>query len=305
VNRSSATVTAGSKRRPIADRRGYVLLMTLALLVVAVLSQAGMARRSLQLALEANQAQSELQRRWAATSCRDFLLPSAEAIFIGLEEASQDQRPRWPAPRQIDATLRLGDYDVRLVLADEDAKTNLNMLYAKKPGDVSRALLETARAGLVPELRPDVSREAKLRKRAFASWGHVFPIASTLQMPDGWERLGQVAEEITCWGAGKPNIRRASDQTIEMIATAAAGGAAARKLLEARRSTEEDLLLADLLETLDLKRADQLKLRSALSDRSSCYSLSLALGDGRGRWYHLWIEGDRTAGGEHLHSFSW
>ena len=79
-----------------------------------------------------------------------------------------------------------GDFDVRLTLADEDAKTNLNSIHAKKPADVSLALVDVARSGLVPELRPDLSREAKLRRRAFGSWGNVFPIASTLSDPEGW-----------------------------------------------------------------------------------------------------------------------
>lgn len=305
MNRLSAIATVGSSRRRQSRRSGYVLLMTLALLVIAALAQAGLARRSLHAALAANEAQSELQRHWAAASCRDFMLQQAETIFIQMEEAGEQRRPRWPTPRQINASLKLGGFEVQLVLADEDAKTNLNALQAKKPTDVHLALIQQARSGLTPELRPEMSREAKLRKRWFATWGQVYPIASTLTLPDGWERLTQVSQEITCWGDGKPNVRRASDQTVEVVATAAIGGAAARKLLEARRAAQEDLLLADLLESLDLRRADQLKLRGVLSDRSSCYSLSMALGEGRRRWYHLWVQGDRAASGGAVQSFSW
>lgn len=304
MKRSSTTTTTGCRRRP-DDRSGYVLLMTLALLVVVVLSQAGLARHSLQLALEANQAQSDLQRRWGATSCRNLLLPQAESIFNACEDETAERRPRWPAPYQVHATAKLGEFDVQLTLADEDAKTNLNSIYAKKPADVSLALVDVAQSGLVPELRPDLSREAKLRRRSFGSWGNVFPVASTLSDPEGWDRLGQVAQELTCWGDGKPNIRRASDQTLKRAITTVSGGAVAQHVLEARRSVEDDLLLTDLLATLDLKRAEQIKIRSVLSDRSSCYSLSLALGDGRGRWYHLWIDGDRATGGAQFQSFSW
>lgn len=306
MRRLLATAIVDSRRRRRDRRGGYVLLMTLALLVIAALSQAGLARRSLQAALAANEAQSNLQRRWAAASCRDFLLPQAEAIFIRLEEAGGDRRPRWPTPRTVTVALTLGESAIELVLADEDAKANLNTLHAKKPADFNLALVETAMSGLTPELRPNLSPEAKLRKRQFATWGQVFPIASVLSLPDGWERLAQATENLTCWGGGKPNIRRASDQTVEMVATAAVGGAAARKLLEARQNAAQDLLLSDLLQTLELRRADQLKLRGVLSDRSSCYSLSMALGSERRQWYYLWIQGDRTAvGSERLQSFSW
>lgn len=306
MKRSSATVTAGSKPRRRDRRNGYVLLMTLALLVIAALSQAGLARRSLQAALASSEAQRDLQRRWAASSCRDFLLPQAEAIFIQLEEQAEQSSRRWPTPHSLEAVIRLGDLDVSIVLSDEDAKTNLNALHSKKPANVHLALMQYSSTGLVPELRPDMSREAKLRKRSFATWGQVFPIASVLSLPDGWERLTKASSDLTCWGDGKPNIRRASDKTLETVAATAVGGAGARKLLEVRRSQKEDLLLADLLESLELRRADQLKLRSVLSDRSSCYGLWVALGDHRRRWYHFWVQGDRAvSGGQQWHSFSW
>jgi len=306
VNRFIAIKPGRSSRRRRARRDGYVLLMTLALLVIAALSQTGLARRSLLAALEANQARADLQRRWAATSCRQLLLEQAEEILIGLEDAQHSRRPKWPAPKESRAQFTLGGFAIELVLADEDAKANLNALYARKPGQVRLMLMELVRSSLVPELRPDTSPEAKLRRRWFSSWGQVFNIASVLSTPGGWQRLSEIAAEVTCWGQGKPNIRRASDRIVETAAATVVSRDVARKLLEARRRTEGDLLLADLLAGLDLKRIDQVKLRGVLGDRSSCHSLRMALGDGRRQWYYLWIAGDRAASSPAgVQSFSW
>jgi hypothetical protein len=305
LSRYMRTAAAANRPRPRKNRHGYVLLMTLALLVIAALSEAGLARRSLQTALEAQQAQAALQRQWAQASCRQFLLERADALLIELE-VSDDRRPQWPAPRELRAAFTLAGMDIELILADEDAKLNLNALYSRKPAELRAKLLDLLGASLATELRPDTSREAKLRKRWFTSWGQVVAVAQVMATPGGWEQLMKATADMTCWGEGKPNVRRASDRTIETVAAAVVGGAAARKLLEARRAYEGDLLLADLLTTLELRRADQLKLRGALSDHSSCTSLWMALGDGRRRWYHLWIQGDRGASGpDGLQSFHW
>jgi hypothetical protein len=305
MRRCIAAKCIGFRRTPKGSRHGYVLLMTLALLVIAALAEAGLARRSLQSALEANLAQAGLQRRWAAASCRDTILAHADELFVLLEDA-KDRRPRWPAPGEIQAQFSLAGQSVELALGDEDAKTNLNTLYARKPADVRLVITDAAHGAFTPELRPDLTSEAKIRRRYFDSWGQVFPIASVLSEADGWKQLAQAARQITCWGSGKPNIRRASDSVLEKAATAAVGSETARKLLQARRTCQEDLLLDSVLEGLPIKRLDQVKLRSALGDRSSCYSLWLALGDDRRHWYHLWVQGDRGSavpGG--VQSFHW
>jgi hypothetical protein len=291
-----------SKRR--RSRRGYVLLMTLVLIVIAVLCLAGLARRSLQLALDAKEAQDELQRRWLALSCREMLLDHAEELFIQAEDAV-DRRPQWPASKDSSAVFSTAGMQVRVVLGDEDAKLNLNSLYARRPDDVRPLLIRYAGGSLAPKLAPDVRPEAKRRKRSFASWGQVFDLAAVFSQGHGAE-LMTATGDLTCWGDAKPNIRRSSDAALQEAATLALNREAARKLVTARADFEGDLLLPELLAKLDLRRTDQMKLRSALSDRSSCYSLWLELETPRRRWYYLWVQGDPAAGAvAPVQSFCW
>jgi hypothetical protein len=290
------------KRRQ--SRQGYVLLMTLVLIVIAVLCLAGLARRSLQLALDAKEAQDELQCRWLALSCREMLLDRAEEQFIEAEDAV-DRRSQWPASKEFSAAFSMAGMQARVVLGDEDAKLNLNSLYARRPDDVRPLLIRYAGGSLAPKLAPDVRPEAKRRKRQFASWGQVFDLAAAFSQGHGAEFL-QATSDLTCWGDGKPNIRRSSNRALQEAVSLALNREVAGKLVTARADFECDLLLPELLAKLELRRTDQMKLRSALSDRSSCYSLWLELETPRRRWYYLWIQGDSAAGtGGRVQSFCW
>lgn len=277
--------------------------MTLVLIVIAALTQAGLARRSLQLAIDANEAQSELQHRWLAASCRELFLEQADRFFIQAEDAVADQRPRWPTPASASATFEAAGGRAWVQLADEDSKLNLNAVHARKPEQVRLLLTEKSGGRLAPQLRPDMRREAQLRKRPFSSWGQVFDVARTFAA-DQSDLLLEAAAAVTCWGDGKLNIRRATDESIEAAASLVLNREAARKLIDARAMFEGDLLLSELLAKLELRRPDQTKLRGVLSDRSSCYSLWLVLETDRRRWYHLWIAVDPSGDGR-IHSFSW
>ncbi|MCA9234854.1 MAG: general secretion pathway protein GspK [Planctomycetales bacterium] len=298
-------IAAARRKRP-PRRDGYVLIMVLVLIVVAALSEAGLARKSLQRALAAQQAQAELQRRWAAASCQQTLLDDAQQRFIAWEDA-EGRSPRWPAPRSAVAECIVGGYRMRVRLADEEAKLNLNALYAKQPEKFRSALLTLVSTELPLEPRPDLSRTAKLRRQTFSTWGQLFSLAAVLSQADGFDRLLAATDRITCWGDGKTNLRRCDDATLMHVVTGAVGRDAASDAIKSRRAAEEDLLLPAFLESLDLRRSEQLKLRAVLSDESTCYSLWLELADAQGRrWYHLWIAGDRqTRTPDGLISFHW
>lgn len=291
-------------RQRRSSRRGYVLLMTLVLIVIAALCQAGLARRSLRLALDSRDAQEDLQRRWFAESCRDLFLKRADELFILAEDAAMHRRPQWPAPHAMSSEFVVDRMHVRLLLADEDAKLNLNALNARQSDQLRATILRLTGGALPLLLHPDPSREAKLRKRTFASWGQVFDLPQVFPQGQG-SLFMKATENLSCWGDGKPNIRRAADETLDLAASQALSRDAARQIVGARASFEGDLLLPELLAKLDLRRSDQLKLRGALSDRSSCYSLWLELETDRRRWYYLWVLGDAASGGPPIASFRW
>src|SRR3982750_969566 len=113
----------GAMRNCAHERRGgYVLILTLALLVLAATLMVAVARAAGDHAMLARQEQAGLQRRWGAVSCRAALLPSADQILVRAE--LQAHRPV-PIHR---ARLQLGAQTFDVAIGDEQAKTNVNAL---------------------------------------------------------------------------------------------------------------------------------------------------------------------------------
>ena len=280
--------------------------MTLALIVIAAISQAGFVRRSMELALEAAEAQEELQRRWGAVSCRNILLDGAAERFDALQQRyAADDALRWPAPSRIavELSLRRGRY--RCILADENTKLNVNQLYGSKREQLRPLLLDLTRDRIPIQLRPDQSKEAKARKHWFTSWGQIFKLPHAFQASDMQTILESTAE-ITCWGDGKMNIFRLSDRTLGRIATDVVNSQTASDLLDLRNDSDQEFIWPDALDRLDARRSEKLRLRRALSGESSCFSLWLEVQTPRRTEWHLWVDGDRAAasGGGRL-SFHW
>jgi len=145
------------RRRRVRQRSGYVLIMTLVMIVIAALSLAGLARRSLLLANESIIAQRELQRYWGTQSCRHLLLDQANAIFENLEAPHAEGELPWPAPRQLTASVTLAGMTYRLWLGDEDAKLNLNTLTAHLPRQRRAMLSQLTDSQNLLQLTPDTS----------------------------------------------------------------------------------------------------------------------------------------------------
>src|SRR5438105_761777 len=97
----------------IHQRRGYVLVTSLALLVLSATLLISMGRSAIDRTMRACQSQEELQRRWGQISCRRAILPFAETILTQLEK-----RERRPMPLHR-ASIRLGGQEFDLILADE------------------------------------------------------------------------------------------------------------------------------------------------------------------------------------------
>ncbi|MCA9140009.1 MAG: hypothetical protein KDB00_24720, partial [Planctomycetales bacterium] len=113
-------------------RGGYVLLMVLAVLVLMVTVLATLSKLSLRRALAAADAQVRLQQRLGAESIEKALLPQAGKIFETLEEQTEQIRESTgnvvPTPKQIRHAFTMGGVTFDIVLADEDAKLNLNQV---------------------------------------------------------------------------------------------------------------------------------------------------------------------------------
>ena len=76
------------------SRRGYVLLMTLALLVMSSTLLVTVGRIAISHAALASTAQARLQRKWGIITCRNAVLPFAEPILLRVESDANVPMPQ-------------------------------------------------------------------------------------------------------------------------------------------------------------------------------------------------------------------
>lgn len=275
--------------------------MTLVLVSLSTILLAGFARHSLRLALAATRARDDLQRRWAFETCRRSVLLQADQIFESRANTIKGDLVPWPQPAALATTIRLGDMQVSMVLADEDAKLDVNQVYEDPHARPKLASmiqhLSPPVSALPLQLRPFADRSISPQP-SFSSWGQVFDLtlhesglsktaaqkherqgASALPLifltgqHEGLGKLMQGTRELTCWGSGRLNVARASDQTLETVVKRVEGDEVAQAILEQRRSTGQ----------INLNQTSQL--RSLLTDRSECYSLWVELTSDFGQSY--------------------
>jgi type II secretory pathway component PulK len=268
-------------------RRGYALLLVLFVLAIAAAAMAGIGRLSFEKSLRASRAESDLRRRWAVLTARSVLLPKADAILT-----------RADAPvSQVRSTILLNGRPLTLIFGDEQAKANINLLYARlglagAEREV-RAIVAGANAAVPVELRPvpgvgksfgtpDADDEDPL---AFESFGQMFG-------PSPPQALHPVAADLTCWGDGVLNLNRASDRAVRAALSGRLAAAEITRLLDFR-AKNPDLDGSDLLDLLKLSERRREAVDDLLAGESSCHSLWTISDSGNRKWYDLAIsQGD-------------
>lgn len=287
-------------RRP---RRGFALVMTIVLIAIAGLVLAAIARHSLAIAAEALAAEEELQQRWAALSCQRAILPRAERLLARKESQTRESGGDPRDARRLAATVRLGTITAKLILADENAKASLNAL-AGDGDEVSRAIEQLADAGeLEVRLRPYRRKAESEGSLAFDSWGQVFAL-DRAQSGGVSQSLCAATAEVTCWGDGRLNLRRASDEAVQRICRTQTSPTVVRRLLE-ERAKSADWDLARLLKSLQLAEGDHRRLHAVLTDSSHCYSLWVLATTAQCPEAWFFVARSHGAGTPHISSFTW
>jgi hypothetical protein len=265
-----------------------VLLLTLVLIALATAGTAGVVRLGLRQALAASSAERDLQRRWAVTSARAAVLPAAEDVLANAEVRGGQ------AVRTTASTVVLSGQRVTLVVADEQAKVNVNALLAREgragAERLVRGLVRSADSTVPLQLSPAPGdREGP----AVISFEQVFPGAGPSEL------AGQPATaDVTCWGDGKLNVRRASRDALRTAVGTALDLSQVESLLDARRK-DPRLPVAELLAQLSLTDEQWQAAGELLTDKSACHSLWVVVETDQRAWHSLFVDG--PSGG----SFAW
>ena len=285
-----------------ARSRGYVLLLVLFVVALAAAAMAGICRMSLEKAVHASRAEAELHRRWAIITCRSVLLNKAEAVL------SKAQGPVSEVRREI----ALGGLKYTLIFGDEQAKANVNLLYAQSglagAEREVRSIVQASGAAIPVELRPIPGRGKMFgspdadenEPLAFEGFGQVFGRTQPQVLVAGRGAAPSATAGITCWGDGSLNLRRASDEAVRaVLAHHLPAGEISRLLaFRARNPKLED---SELLDALALPAARREAVEDLLTSESACHSLWIISDSGDRNGYDLAI----TEGEAAVIMFNW
>lgn len=271
---------------------GFALLMVLVVLAVAGSLLGLCAHRSSRRALDAGLEVRGLQRKWAVWSIEATCLARAEAILVeGTPEGG-------PPPAIVRQSIDLGGQTFDLVVADEQAKANVNQVAAARGPDGVRACAGAVGEGrwvlqVLP--RPVETKTAEIRspRVLYVSLEQVFSDASAADLLGaGPDRPGP-ADRLTCWGNGRVHFRRAPAAVLGQ----ALDGLLTQYDLHRLLTLRDELPgagLSEILARLGLKDTVQAEAEKRLTQSSTCHSLWI-VARGRTRdWYRLTVrqEGD-------------
>ena len=318
--------------------RGQVLLLTLLLLALVAVALAGVSRASLSRALVASDAESRLQHRWAVISCQVTLLPRAEMILERTEESAGD-----PAV-STRLAVTLNDQVFELLVADEQAKVNINSIYVdhgrQNAEEVVKNLVRASNNMVKIELDPlpkTSSQDSAPQLPSIGSLDQIFAQANVEDLIGTSEQPGAI-QDVTCWGSGKLNFRRASTSALRQVCSGKLNRSQIEKLLDIRteffqeslknhRVTENipfqndsnpdspepsevierssQIELSKALEQLGLTSSQLEELDELLTDKSTCHSIWIVTRDDLRRYHWLAVAEAVTEGQVSTYNFAW
>lgn len=292
-------------------RPGFVLLMTLVLIALTGFLLAGLARHSISLALQAIEKESELQLHWGTISCRRVMFDDPRALLSekkaneGEQDSDDDDDKEATPIARRSIRITLGSIDYNLLLADENAKLNLNLLLAHE--DIQHAHqivreLSNAPSDVIIRLRPYRNTAIRGATPMVESWGQVFQLRRSRGDAEQANRFQAVTNNITCWGRGRLNFTTASDESLKAACRLVIPDNAANQLVEIRRE-QPDVEISDALSELGLATSKRNALEAILTDHSSCYSLWITATTAQRSWHELRVTNGGGAAGNY--DFSW
>ena len=256
-NESGQKMTAPS-------RRGAVLILTLIILAIVGSWLAMMTNEALRSKALVDDAENELQVRWAQQSVQTICLDNSEILLSGTLGEFSSSTPWIP--------IKLGDVEYQVRIADEQAKVNIaKKLEGSSVEDVAatlRRLAPLARADLVG------LRTAKAHSGVQSSLVVFDQLWIDVNPRDLFGREGKssITQSVTLWGDGKINLSRASDKAaIESLK----GILTHSEVMELLGLYRESSMLntAEILSSFDISNDQKNLLVEQLTQESLCHSV--------------------------------
>ena len=215
--------------------------------------------------------------------------------------------------RALRRSVSLGGQNFELIFSDEQAKVNVNTIHDQKGKRGSERILQelvrTGGARLQVRLRSTESRLHRLDPKRqplppFGSFGQVFADASPALLLEGSDIDDMPVANLTCWGDGRLNLRRASREALEAVCSPLLDRHSISQLLAIRTETP-GISLSKALDRLELPAKDRDKLERLLTDRSASQSLWIAVRSGDRARHYLRVEDTGIRRGPRTVSITW
>ena len=272
------------------NRKGYVLLMVLMLLMVASLLSVGIARKSIELSRLAALEEQELQQRWGRISIRAAVLPRAEVLLC-----SKELRTGGPVV-SMETTISLGEEQMTLLLSDEQAKLNVNLIARLHDLPVvQRSVSRLTEREFFTNLRPNpFATKERTYPPAFEGWGSVYDLSHVLPARSSNSRFPhRLGKQLTCWGDGTLHYARTPSIVFREFCELVVSPEAAITL-EALRNKNPKWNLGRLLQEATLTNEERRTLQRYFTDRSRTHSLWTTVTRGQRTWTRLEIGSSET-----------
>ncbi len=262
-------------------KTGFALVLVLAILAIAATVMVQIATHNLRLTQESLRAQRNLQTRWALASAEKILLPIVDDVLVKANQpiGSDQQRSGLPVA-SVRTIVQLDTCRLTVVLADEDAKVNLNVLRATKD---HAAFLRSTQSLLGPRAATLLSMQPGVQNATFHSWGEVFDLQRLSQQEGDNRALAELTQHATLWGSGRLNIQRADSNAIIELSQTVIPAGTAQSLLQRYEESGRQLPANLLVSTGTENQPEAEQLLSVLRDQSQCFSVWMESEDLTGR----------------------
>lgn len=257
MKRSAQHDHASSSQANGDSRRGFVLMLVLALIVFAVTLLARFSLQSIGLASQAHRREREIQNRWAAWSLASNGVHSAAKI---LQQSNEENRKARANFRNLQ--VELGGQLWHLRINDLDTSINLNTINRLTNGNGANRILASYN---LPEVPFRATQKGQFQP--IDSWGLL------LQTPSlNPSQLADLQQECTCWGSGQLNIRHVTDKVLSKLGRALGRTGLFNRVIRERAKSESPTLKSITAEAA-ISLDDTKLLNATLTDRSAAFSV--------------------------------
>jgi hypothetical protein len=248
-------------------RRGFVLILVLALLFAATLLLARMATHSIRLKSEAATVVETLQRDWAVWSTAHVVLPRSETLLSQADKFVSDEGAMSSIVRQ---EIRISDQPLNVTVVDLDARLNLNAVH--EIGGV--AAVRNILSQFLPEFDSNIRTfsEPSDSRALYSTWADAIDVEAASHDRSITDVYDAAFAELTCWGSGQLNIDRCSDEQLMSLGRLLGRASVMQQIIRERKKSPE-VTVASLIQSLQLREEDAALAKRYLSDQSSCWGL--------------------------------